>query len=621
MNDSRSIGRVGGLAVALGIGTAISTGCAIAAADAAGSGTQESPDSSVSGSPAPGAARTGPARASKPTAAEARTVRDSVPGAGAARRSGNRPVPVSADAIPGLGASSLAVVSRSATAVVSPSSVPDPNALPPRPSLLVLGVTAISTTASLVVAVAQQITIALHLGATNPATNQAIEFNGYDLVPSSTELVTSVYGPWTYGPGGLNQVQGVRRYDVVDPATQQTLGTFRALVSTGTPLGVRNRYVELLVTSTEGDVSGVVPPVGSVIAGMQLIGRFGWTYSAVPSASGDVVRFEITTPLGNIPIPLSFDAAQGIADGTVDNRPVDLGNGYSIAPSDPAGQIYTGTSGFLPVFQTVQARQDFDIRDSSGATVGRFGGVLTTTWDVLGAYTQAILVTDSYGADTGTAVGQVPPVGTVYNVAYTGSDAHYVLYTSMPSSSGDVISLIEGNNGDVSNVLTFPVNGLDASAPPVVKRLPFAGGSGLLPTSALVPFGVNGLPPRDVQVQGYQQFAVYDRTGVQQGSFDAIVTYQWDLLGIYSRAIVVTNVSEGTAGTAPGDVPPVGSVFNYVYAGNTGFGISYWSLPSSSGARISYKLLTPLIDIPTWSTYNASAGLTGVTFFDPFRAA
>jgi hypothetical protein len=188
----------------------------------------------------------------------------------------------------------------------------------------------------------------------------------------------------------------------------------------------------------------------------------------------------------------------------------------------------------------------------------------------------------------------------------------------MPSPSGDVVSLIAGKNNKVSNILVWPLNGLDAAAPPAVKRLPFASGYGILPISVLTPIGVNDLPPRGVSVQGYQQFAVYDPEGVQTGTFNAMVTNQWDFLGISSQAITVTKVTGGTAGTAAGDVPPVDSVLNYVYVGDTGFGTSYWSLPSESGrTKISYKFLTPLINIPTWSTYDASKDLDTVTLVNP----
>lgn len=688
MKSSQYVGRVGGLAVALGVGAVMWSGVAVASAETG------SPDSSTTSSAAtgrgpasgPAAARTGrrairdgavaastPAPASVPRAASraragaavsapdlsdvlkaddqkagvapsvsADVVSAEVPqrqvgtlGKRATASVGDRQATGPAEPIPTVAAAPSAATSTdlrglgllptplpAAATPMTLSSIPNPDALAPKPSLRVVGITALSTTVSLTTSLLTQLAIAFHIGPSKSAFNQTINLNGYQLAPGSTELVTSFYGPWTYGPGGLNIVQGQQQYKVVDPATDQTMGTFDALVSSGNPLGL-GKYVQLLVTSADGDVGtgpGDVPPVGSVIAQMRLMAGFGWIYSAMPSQSGDgnEVSLKLTTPLGNIPIPFfNFDAAQGIADHTVDNRPIELGNGYSIAPSDPTGETYTGTSGFLPLFQAVQTRQRFDIRDSSGATVGSFEGVAATTWDAVHAYTEAILVTESYGDNIGTAPGQVPPPGTVYNVGYAGSDEDWGLYTSMPSLSGNVISMIENSPKGVVNVLTFPVNRLDASSPPAVKRLPMAHGYGLLPISDLTPSGVNGLPPRDVQLQGYQQFGVYDPSGVQQGSFDAIVTKQWDLLGLYSEAIIVTKVNEGEAGTAAGDIPPVGSVFNYVYFGDSGFGTSYWSLPSPSGTKISYKILTPLFAIPTWSTYNASAGMDTVTFADP----
>ena len=75
--------------------------------------------------------------------------------------------------------------------------------------------------------------IAGYLGPTTSTLNQTLAVNGYNLVPSSTELVTSFYGQWTYWPGGPTLVQGQQQYSVVDPASQENLGTFDALVSTG----------------------------------------------------------------------------------------------------------------------------------------------------------------------------------------------------------------------------------------------------------------------------------------------------------------------------------------------------------------------------------------------------
>jgi len=57
-------------------------------------------------------------------------------------------------------------------------------------------------------------------------------------------------------------------------------------------------------------------------------------------------------------------------------------------------------------------------------------------------------------------------------------------------------------------------------------------------------------------------------------------------------------------------------MFNYLYFGNSGFGTYNSAMPSPTGAKTSFKFLTPLIDIPTWSMYDASAGLTNVVFAD-----
>ena len=53
-----------------------------------------------------------------------------------------------------------------------------------------------------------------------------------------------------------------------------------------------------------------------------------------------------------------------------------------------------------------------------------------------------------------------------------------------------------------------------------------------------------------------------------------------------------------------------------LYFGTSGFGTYNSAMPSPTGAKTSFKFLTPLIDIPTWSMYDASAGLTNVVFAD-----
>lgn len=206
----------------------------------------------------------------------------------------------------------------------------------------------------------------------------------------------------------------------------------------------------------------------------------------------------LVTPFGNIPLRSTFDGAKGIADHTVDDRPVRLTNGYSMAPADPLGETITATSGVLPLWTSVQGHQVFGIFDPTGAQVGSFDGVFTTTSDILGTYTQAILVTGNDGVNVGAGAGQVPPVGSVYNVVYAGADTDYVLYSSMPSAAGDVVTVEQVNSGTVQ---TSPRTFIDASEPPSTQPLSVSRGLTLVPVSPLQPAGINGLRPERCNIR------------------------------------------------------------------------------------------------------------------------
>ncbi|TGD85034.1 hypothetical protein BayCH28_22840 [Mycolicibacterium sp. CH28] len=436
----------------------------------------------------------------------------------------------------------------------------------------------------------------------------SLQLNGYNLAPSSTEVITSFYGTWTYLPGAPSLIQGEQSFDIVDPSTGETVGSFDALVSRGNGYP----YTEILVTADDGTNvgtgAGQTPPVGSLIATFKVAG-WGWTYTSMPTDSGDVNSFKIVTPFGDISIPLSFDAAEGIADHTVDNRAIGLGNGYYIAPADPDGETTTGISGILPGYATVQGSQVFNIYDSDGNVVGSFEGVFTVTSDITGLYTEAIQVTSNDGTNVGTDAGQVPTVGTVYNVIYEGSDDNYVLYTSMPSESGDVISVIRVTPDGATTVAE---DYLDASSEPTGHSLSTPSGLVFVAASDLIVSGVNGLPPREVQVQGHQQFDIFDSNGNLIGTVDADVSSQWDWLGIYSKAILVTNVVEGT------DVPGVGSISNFIYLGDTGFGLSHSVVATASGDVTSLKIMTPVGDFTVSTFTREDPDRSPVDFYDPY---
>ncbi len=516
-------------------------------------------------------------------------------------------------------AAPAAAVAAPANALASANAVTSTNLTPAEAFDLVRSLVVLAATAVAQMGVVMAVSLSTIAPPSPLKAAPELVLNGYNLVPSSPEDITSMYGRWTYLPGAPSLIQGASKFNVVDPTTSATVGTFDALVSRGNGYN----YQELLITANDGinvgTDPGQTPPVGSLIATMKLFKNIGWSYSAMPTPSGtDLVSFHFITPFGDIPMKVDFDAAEGIADHTIDNRPMDLMNGYFIAPTDPTGETFTGTSGILPLFTTVQGHQKFDVTDSNGTPVGNFDGVFTTTFDIIGGGigTQAVLVTANDGTNVGTGAGQVPPVGSVYNIMYIG-DATYI-YSALPAPSGNVVALLERT--PTGKVITSPVTLIDAATPPKSASKPITTPDGytFVPASDVIYSGVNGLPPREVEIQGYQQFDVYDSAGQKVGSVDADVAGQWDLFGIYSNAIMVTKVTSGTAGTDPGNVPPVGSIYSFVTPGNGGFGTVHSTVPATSGDVSSYMVKTPLGNIKLPSTTTTAAGRVPTLFYSPF---
>lgn len=476
----------------------------------------------------------------------------------------------------------------------------------------------------LLLAAARRQPLAAATGAAQVSTPVAptlLVLDGYDVVPNSIETITAFTGRFTYWPGMPNMLQGSQELKLVDPATKQTVGTFEALVTSGDPTSIGGRYVQLLVTDNDGinvgTGAGQIPPVGSMISSLSL-GLFGVSYSAMPSPSGDKVSVKFTTPFGNIALPITYDASKGIADGTFDNRPMELGGGFSIAPAEPDAEEVTATIGLLPLFNSVQGRQTFGIFDATGKSVGSFVGEFTTTSDIVSIYTQAIRVIANDGVNIGTKPGQTPPIGTVYNVAYFGSDDVYLLYASLPRPSGDVISITAKTPLGVFDVPPWVFNSFNASTEPPIKSLTAPGGQRFVATSPQLPAGVNGLPPRDVQTQGYQQFDVIDFLGRDIGSVDTNVASQWDGFGVHSKSLLITEVREGKTGSTPFEVPPVGSVLNFIYF-TGGFGLVDAVIPLNGLQLNALNLLTPIGAIPLLPLPLPVRNRPPVEYFNPFQ--
>ena len=211
----------------------------------------------------------------------------------------------------------------------------------------------------------------------------------------------------------------------------------------------------------------------------------------------------------------------------------------------------------------------------------------------------------------GTEPWQVPSVGAVYNVIYPWN----ILYSGIPSDSGPPVikTTITTRVGDIP----LPFRFFDATTIPDFGSLKVPGKYRFVPDGDLQFIGINGLPPADAEIQGYRQYNVVDADDHQQGSFKADVITNWTWLNIYSDAILVTEVTDGTIGTGPGDVPPVGSQFNFLYLGKTGFGAFYSAVPSDEGDILTFKLVTPFGNIPIPARYNAIEGLDDVDYYVP----
>jgi hypothetical protein len=197
----------------------------------------------------------------------------------------------------------------------------------------------------------------------------------------------------------------------------------------------------------------------------------------------------------------------------------------------------------------------------------------------------------------------------VFNVINSG-DGFQNVYSDLPSSTpgADVISdTLVTPFGDIAVPVTF-----DAAAVPATDAVAvaLADAYGIVPASTEEFTGINGVPPLDVAIQGTQQF------GVGTGTFDADVSTASDSLGDIDEAIRVITDDSGTPGTAAGDVPPVGSVFDTYALGDSGFENIYTDLASTTpGADvISDTLVTPLGDFTIPLASDTAAGLAPDSF-------
>lgn len=457
-------------------------------------------------------------------------------------------------------------------------------------------------------------------------------WNGLEVRPVGEPTITSFYGKYTMVPAFPGVLQGKQDFDLVDPETGETVATIKGLVAMNNDIGAGNRSLQIVVLDVtnvaEGYQQGVdnkdIPPDGSIFA-IVSNGRAGQVYSALAQEGDDVVSYRYVTRWGSLPLNadpfrLNYSAADFLTDYEGINRPIYLTNGYHIKPVENDTLEFTGFVGYEPLFNAIQGTQKFGIYDDeTGTLIGTFDGVTTVTSDFWGTTSQAIIVT-SVDGPSGVEDGMIPPVGSVYNIIYWKDETEYALYYSLPQEGKDVVKTLlisQTRKGQVVDELPL---GFNASDEPDRDSYT-VGDYTFKPTSDIIYTGVNGLPPREVIVQGYQQFDVFNAKGEYIGSVDADVSTQWDISRGYSKAILVTDVNDSVngVGTDKGEVPPVGSIFNMKYMGNSPFGEGYYSMPDPDGDKTRYELRTIFGAIPLFNIYNASKGLADYDFYTPFN--
>jgi hypothetical protein len=412
----------------------------------------------------------------------------------------------------------------------------------------------------------------------------------YTVEPTGSETVTGIYGYGfdgvdTASPATPGSIQGFQTFDYTDTTSGHT-GAFEGDESNATDaFGDTNQEV-LVTTSTGNDA----PPVGSVFD-TYTVGDSGYSniYSAIPTGDGDYeITDTVVTPDGDYTIPTTFNAADlPVADA----GGVPEGNGADI---DPVGsQVITAITGISPLAMADQGTQAFDVDDASGTAVGSFNADNTITADLLGAYTEAVLVTKDLSGTVGTTIGDTPGVGSIFNtMTYDGIEN---VYADLTSSSGNSISdVVVTPLGDFSIPTTF-----DAAQVETTAAIDLPDGDELDPSGSLDYNGVNGLPPVDAAVQGTQTFDYTNADGTT-GSFGADVTNTLDEFADSTETVLVTSGSDPDA--------PIGSVFETVTFGDTGIENFYSDIPSASGGdMISDILQTPLGDLTVPITSDAIA--------------
>ena len=284
--------------------------------------------------------------------------------------------------------------------------------------------------------------------------------------------------------------------------------------------------------------------------------------------------------------------ASGLLGVTFFSAAVAYADNYDVAPDPTSTEVVTGLYGLgtaLPAVDgSVQGHQVFDLDNTTlSQVVGTFDADQTASSDAFGGTNEELLVTSDLSGTAGTGAGDVPPVGSVLDTFTLGDTGYANIYSATPGADTISDTLITP-----SGTTQFPSPMTQQQNPLAIRRRAF---SRLCTTSRLVP---TVMSPRSAdspcggRLSGSQEFAT------ASGTFDEARLRRRISSGIRPRRSWSLR-HRGVTGTAAGDVPPVGSVFNVLDTGFTGYDNVYSDIPSTTpgGADvITDTLVTPLVD-------------------------
>lgn len=298
---------------------------------------------------------------------------------------------------------------------------------------------------------------------------------------------------------------------------------------------------------------------------------------------------------------------------------------YEILPDPTSTEVVTGFFGspITPpaVVNSFQGQQVFELFDkTTNQVVGTFDADESTNSSLYGAANQLLLVTNDLTGTTGTASGDIPPVGSVINIADFGH-GYETIYSDLASTDGDVITkeLItpfgtSSSPGYFDAALGHGILSADTTPVQFTDGYYWAPATGVDENIT----SVTGLPPADIAIEGNQLFSVYDAASDQAlGSFQGLVTNTSDFVLNITEEIYVTQDISGTVGTAPGDTPPVGTLMNVFYFADPKIYNVYEVTPTDSGNVISDTLVTPFGDFNIPLPYDATSALDVSSFTLP----